>query len=236
MKKSLFAVCALAGTALAQPLDPAPPVETAPPPPETQPPQPPQPPPPARVAAPVATEAPALVRPTDLSIAIGAGYRLPTSLTTPNVTSVRVRFPQGFTIEPTLVLASASRTVDDGTSQSRSASEAGAAVLGRFPVVQKRRTDLEILGSVGLDYVGEDPSDDNSDDVTTITTLSARYGVGIGYWVTPHIQVSMSATNSLLTYTKKREEMGAGSVLVTMDTAFGLIFNPTVAFMFHLYN
>ncbi len=171
-----------------------------------------------------------------LSIAIGAGYRFPTSLTTPNITSVRLRLPSGLTFEPALVFASSSHTVDNGSAVSRVASEAGVSVLARFPLVQKKRTDLELLGGAGFDYLGEDPDDQNSDDVTTTTSLSLRYGVGVGYWITPHVHASMSATNSLVTYTKKREEMGAGSVLVTMDTTVGLIFNPTVAFMIHLYN
>lgn len=239
MKKSILAVCALAGTALAQPVDAPPPVEAPPPPPPAeQPPQPPQPPRPApvREEAPAAPAAEALVRPSGLSIAIGAGYRFPTSLTTPNITSVRLRLPSGLTFEPALVFASSSHTVDNGSAVSRVASEAGVSVLARFPLVQKKRTDLELLGGAGFDYLGEDPDDQNSDDVTTTTSLSLRYGVGVGYWITPHVHASMSATNSLVTYTKKREEMGAGSVLVTMDTTVGLIFNPTVAFMIHLYN
>lgn len=239
MKKSILAVCALAGTAFAQPVDAPPPVEQPPQPPVEQPPQPPQPPPPPpphKDAAPAPAADVGLVRPDGLSIAIGAGYRFPTSLTTPNITSVRLRLPSGLTFEPTLVFASTSHTVDNGSSQSRVASEAGVSLLARFPLIQKKRTDLEILGGAGFDYLGEDPDDQNTDDVTATTSLSLRYGLGVGYWITPHVHVSMSATNSLVTYTKKREEMGIGAVLVTMDTTFGLIFNPTVAFMIHLYN
>jgi len=239
MKKTILAVCALAGTALAQPADPPPPVEqpTAP---VEQPPQPPPPPqPPLRVVEPPAAapeEVPALVRPVGFSLAIGLGYRLPTSLTTPNITSVRFRFAGGVTLEPTLVLASTQHVVDNGEAQTRAASEVGAAALLRFPVMSKKRTDVEILGGLGFDYLGEDPDDDNTDDVTTTTTISGRYGVAIGYWISPHLQVSMSATNSLFSFAKKREEMGIGSVLVTNDLSFGLIFDPTVAFMIHLYN
>ena len=39
-------------------------------------------------------------RPTELSIAIGVGYAFPTSLQTPNITSVRLRLPSGLTLEP----------------------------------------------------------------------------------------------------------------------------------------
>lgn len=238
--KTILAVCLLAGTALAQqPGDPQPPVDQ--PPPVDLPPQPPQPPhpqPQVRVVppAPVVVEPPAPVRPDGFSVGIGVGYRFATSLTTPNITSVRFRIASGITFEPTLVLASSSHTSDNGTEQTREASEVGLGVLGRFPIMKRTRTELEFLGGVAFDYLGEDPDNVNSDDVTTTTTIGARYGVAVGVWITPHLQVSASATNSLLTFAKKREEMGLGSVLVTHDTTFGLIFDPTVALMVHLYN
>ena len=239
MKKMFLAVCVLAGTAAAQPGDPQPPADQ-PTTPVDQPPQPPQPPhsqprvdqPPL----PAIVEPPAPDRPTGFSLGIGVGYRIPTSLSTPNITSVRVRLAGGITVEPTLVFASTSHASDNGTAQTRVASEAGVSVLGRFPLVTRKRTELELLGGVGFDYLGEDPDDLNSDDVTTTTTIAARYGVSVGFWITPHVQASLSASNSLVSFAKKREEMGLGSVLVTTDTTFGLIFDPTVAFMVHLYN
>jgi hypothetical protein len=238
--KTILAVCVLAGTALAQPGDPQPPVEQPQPPPDDQPPQPPLPPhpQPRMVQAPpvVEEEPPAPTRPTGFSVGIGVGYRIPTSLQTPNITSVRFRLGGGITVEPTLVFATATHRVDNGTAQDRVASEAGVGVLGRFPVVTHKRTELEILGGLDFDYLGEDPDDQNSDDVTTTTTITARYGIAVGFWVTPHLQVSVSGSNSLVSFAKKREEMGLGSVLVTTDTAFGLIFDPTVAVMVHLYH
>ncbi len=236
--KTILAVCLLAGTALAQPGDAQPPVEN-PAPPIEQPPQPPQPPhPQPRVIEqpPPPVEPPASDRPTGFSLGIGVGYRIPASLQTPNITSVRFRLAGGITIEPTLVFASTSHSTDTGSAQTTTASEAGLGALVRFPVVAHKRTELEILGGVGFDYLGEDPDDLNSDDVTTTTTVSARYGVAVGFWITPHVQASLSATNGLVSFSKKRQEMGLGSVLVTNDTTFGLIFDPTVAFMVHLYN
>ncbi len=236
--RTILAVCLLTGTAFAQPVDQVPPpVEQPPQPPIETPPPPPPPHPHPRMEEPVAPVAePVVDRPSGFSLGIGVGYRFPTSLQTPNITSVRFRLANGLTIEPTLVLASTSHSVDTGSAQTRQASEVGLGALARFPVVSHKRTELEILGGVGFDYLGEDPDDQNTDDVTTTTTVTARYGVAVGFWLTPHVQVSLSAQNSLVSFAKKREEMGAGSVLVTNDTTFGLIFDPTVAFMIHLYN
>jgi hypothetical protein len=185
--------------------------------------------------APPAPE-PAPTRPTEFSLGIGVGYRFPTSLQMPNVTSVRLRFESGFTLEPTFVFANSSHTVDTGSAMTSSATELGVSALARFSVVRHRRTDLEILGAVDLDNLSEDPDEANPSDVTTTTTTSLRYGVAVGTWITPHVQASLSATNALVTYTKKKQEMGVDSVLVTSDTTFGLTFDPTVVLMIHLYN
>lgn len=234
--KTILAICLLAGTAFAQPGEPQPPVEQ-PQPPIDPPPQPPhpqprvEPPPP-----PIVEQAPPADRPTGFSLGIGVGYRIPASLQTPNITSVRVRLAGGTTLEPTLVFASTSHSSDTGSAQTKQASEAGIGLLARFPLVTHKRTELQLLGGIGFDYLGEDPDNQTSDDVTATTTVSARYGVAVGFWITPHVEASLSATNSLVSLSKKRQEMGLGSVLVTSDTTFGLIFDPTVAFMIHLYN
>jgi hypothetical protein len=185
---------------------------------------------------PVVEPAPESLRASGFSLGIGVGYRLPTSLQTPNITSVRVRLARGLTFEPTVVFDSSTHSTDTGTAQSTVTSEAGAALVARFPLVARKRTELQLLARIGVDYLGEDPDDQNSDDVTTTTTINAGYGVAVGYWITPHIEVSVNATNGLISFAKKRQEMGLGSVLVTTDTTFGLIFDPTVAFMIHLYN
>ncbi len=176
------------------------------------------------------------VRPTELSIGIGLGYQLPTSLQTPNITSVRFRWPAGLTFEPQVVFATTSHTVDVGVPNTSTANELGLGTLVRIPLVSHTRTDLELLGSFKIDHLATDPDDMTADDVTTITTVSLGYGVAVTSWITPHWQVSLSATNPLVSYTKNRQEMGPSSVMVTSDTTVGLIFSPTVALMVHLYH
>ncbi len=175
-------------------------------------------------------------RPTGFSIGVGVGYRFPTSLSTPNVSSVRIRLAGGITFEPTLVFATNSHSVDVGSPMTQSATEIGIGALARFPLVRHRRTELELLAALDVDSLSQDPDDENSDDVRTLTTTTLRYGIAVGTWITPHLQVSLSATNGLVSYTKNREEQGLGSVTITSDTTIGLIFDPTVTLMVHLYN
>ncbi len=179
---------------------------------------------------------PAPDRPIGFSVGVGVGYRFPTSLQTPNVTSVRFRLASGFTFEPTVVFATSSHSVDLGTPMTQTATELGVGALARFPLVQHRRTVLELLAAFDLDNLSQDPDDRNSDDVTSITTTTLRYGIAVGAWVTPHVQASLSATNGLVSYTKNRQEQGIGSVTITSDTTIGLVFDPTVTLMIHLYN
>ncbi len=230
---------AIGGTAAAQPLpdQPAQPEQPPPPLPPTQPPQPPppeprQPPPPPRVVeqpAPVDTG-----RPNDFSIGIGLGYQFPTSLETPNVTSVRFRLRSGLTFEPQVVFANNSRTTDIGMATTDTQTEIGLGTLVRYPLVAHNRVDLELLGSFNIDSLKTDP--EGMDDVTTVTTSTLQYGFAVTSWLSRHWQISMSATNPIVAYTKNRQEQGPMNVVVNTNTTIGLIFDPTVTLMVHLYH
>ncbi len=180
--------------------------------------------------------APAQRRPEGFALGIGVGYRFPTSLTTPNTSSVRFRFPSGLTLEPTVVFATTSHSEDMGTARTVKNTQLGVGALARFPLVRRGRTDLELLAAVDVDNLSTDPDADQADDVRSVTTASIRYGVAVGAWITPSLQASMSATNGLLTFVKDRQEQGLDTVTITTDTTFGVIFDPTVVFMLHLYN
>ena len=245
MTKTLVLACLLCGTAVAQPGEPPVPPEQPPPPPTPpMPPRPPQPPQPpvGGSATTVATEDPAPPpsvmerRPEGFSVGIGVGYRFPTSLQTPNTSSVRLRLASGLTIEPSVVFATTSHTVDTGSPMGGSSTEFGAGATFRFPLVQRGRTDLELLAGVDLDNLSTDPDDSMPNDVRSTTTVRLLYGLSVGAWITPHLQASLSASNGLLTYTKLKQEMGVDAVTITSDTTIGLIFDPTVTFMLHLYN
>jgi len=210
----------------------------------------PSPPPPA--TAPTATEAPATTppptgasvaiggpatdaaRPTGLAFGIGLGYLLPTSLQTPNITSVRVRLASGLTFEPQLVVANTSDKVDTGGTTTNKQTELAIATVARYPLRVHRKVDLELLGNAGISTRLINPSGANND--RTITTLDVGYGIGLGYWFTPHWNLSLSASNPLLTYARTRQEMTADNVTVTSSTTIGLVFAPEVTLMIHLFD
>jgi hypothetical protein len=223
---ALFALWLTTGPAAAQPAPIGPP-----PPPVAEP----APTPPAAAAMRMPVEEPADTgRPTELAIAIGVGYSFPTSLQTPNTTSVRLRLPSGLTFEPVLVLATTSNDIDTGMTITNKQSELTLGSLVHYPLRAHRKVDLELLGNALISSNTVDPTGDNN--TRTITTLSLGYGLGLAYWITRHWNLSLSATNPLISYARTRQEMGAATTTVDKTTTFGLVFEPRVTLMIHLYD
>jgi hypothetical protein len=239
---ALALTLALAGTAAAQPPLPGDPENPAnpPPPPDPIPPTPtPTPTPtPAPTPAPVmpAPAAPVDHRPNEFAVGIGIGYVFPTSLETPNTTSVRFRLPTGLTFEPRAVFRRVTDTVDTGMPQDSTTTTIGIGTLLRYPMVRHGRFDFEFLGFFDINNVKQDPTDQVEDDQTSTTTTALGYGLAVGMWVNRHFQISASAVNSLLIFEKQREEMGPMNVLVTSRTTIALEFDPTVFVMAHLFH
>jgi hypothetical protein len=175
-------------------------------------------------------------RPAGLAFGIGVGYVLPTSLQTPNATSVRLRLPSGLTLEPQLVLASSSNDVDSGggTATNNKQTELTLASLIRYPVRAHRKVDFEAIGTVAISSQTSNPEGDDNDRTTTV--LDVGYGVGLAYWFTRHWNLSLTATNPLITYVRLRQDMGPGVTATNKTTTVGLVFDPTVALMIHLYD
>lgn len=242
----LVVIAGLGGVAVAQPFpgdtpetdtttfDPAPPEpEPAPPPPPPQPQPQPQPRP-----TPVVEEQPAVSsdRPQGLSIGLGLGYGLPTSLETPNRTSARLRLASGLTFEPLVTIANTNETSEDpGLPETENkTTEFGLAVLVRLPLITHGKVDLEALATAGFANVKVNPEGDYN-SVTT-TSFGIGWGVGIGYWLSRHWQLSMSVTNPLVTYDQVKQQTGPGMSSTDSETTVGVIFLPQVTAMIHLYN
>lgn len=255
MSLALVLATGLGGVAAAQPgpppQPPAPPDDTtgsawdttpdpAPPAPEPEPPPPPQPAPQPRAQPAPAVQASEPTnsdRPQGLSIGLGLGYGLPTSLETPNVTSARLRLASGLTFEPLFTIANTSST-DEPTGLPETEdklTELGIAVLGRLPLITHGHVDLEALGSIGFTNTKNNPDGDYN--TVTTNTFGIGWGVGIGYWLSSHWQLSMSVTNPLVQYRSTKSGTGvSGMSNKSSDTTIGLIFVPQVVAMIHLYN
>jgi hypothetical protein len=170
-------------------------------------------------------------RPTELAFAIGAGYALPTSLQTPNTTSVRIRLPGGLTFEPQLVFATTSDDMATSSSQQR---ELTVGSLVRYPLRVRHKVDLELVGDARFSIRLVDPDGDSNNRTTT--TVDLGYGVAIAYWFTAHWNFSLTASNPLLAFARTRQETGVGRDTTTRTTTFGLVVDPQVTLMIHLYD
>ncbi|MBC7977177.1 MAG: hypothetical protein H7138_19555, partial [Myxococcales bacterium] len=171
------------------------------------------------------------LRPSGWAVAIGVGYTFPTSLQTPNITSVRLRLASGLTIEPQLALAASSIRMPVG------ANDQGQLTVGslvRYPLRARRRVDLEAIASAAVSYHTVDPAGDLNNRATT--TFDLGYGLALAYWLTAHWSVSLTATNPLLSIDRTRQEAGASGTSVNQSTTGGLVFDPQVAVMIHLYD
>jgi hypothetical protein len=242
---ALILLAGTASTSLAQPgtdtespfgtdesSEPAPP----PPPPEPTPP----PPPPARPAPveaqPEPGSAPLAGRPEGLSFGIGIGYTLPTSIQTPNTTSVRMRLPSGLTFEPLLTLGNQKTTSEAGGASVEDArTELALAALVRFPVVRRGKFELEVLGGAGFGTIKDNP--DGPDNNTTTSGVNLNWGLAVSYWLTPHWNLTFSARNPLVSYNKTTNQQPAPAPDTSTSTStVALEFAPIVSAMIHLYN
>ena len=202
----------ISGGAMAQPASPPVVVPAAPP------------------VTPATDETPAL-RPSGLSIGIGVGYLFPTSLQTPNVTSVRLRLASGLTFEPTVVFAATAINMAVG---SNTQGELTLGSLVRYPLRARHAIDLEAIGSVAFSRHTVDPDGDHNNRATT--TFELGYGVALAYWLSVHASLSLTATNTLLSVDRTRQEAGASNTMTNHTVTGGLVFDPQVAAMIHLYD
>ena len=233
---ALISITATSGLAVAQP-EPepgAPPPEPVVPPPE--PPQPPRPPAPPPSTAPDAPVAATTGRPEGMAIGIGLGYVLPTSVETPNTTSVRLRLPSGLTFEPQVTLGNTRVSRDAaGVDEKDTSTELTLSTAVRIPLVRHGKVELELLGSVGLTSRTDNP--DGADNSTKSTAIGLGWGVGITYWYSRFWCLSFSAGNPLVSFAKtSREQPAPLAENSTTTTTIGAIFDPTVAIMIHLFN
>lgn len=176
-------------------------------------------------------------RPAQLAFGIGVGYVFPTSLQTPNTTSVRLRLPNGLTFEPQIVFATTSADVDNGmTTANNKQNEVTFGSLVRYPLQVRNKIDFEVVGSAAISRQTVD--NDGPQNTRTITSFGLNYGVALACWFTPHWNLSLTASNPLVAYTRTRQEVPPPIDITTVNksTTLGVVFDPQVALMVHLYN
>ena len=60
-------------------------------------------------------------------------------------------------------------------------------------------------------------------------------GVAVGYWFSPHFYVTLTGLNPILSVSSESEDNGPGMTSESSNTGFGLVWDPEVAAMAHLY-
>ncbi len=238
---ALTLTVALGGIASAQPgPPPQPPADTTiisdPGPPEPTPePQPePQPQPPPRPVMQQTQPEVSSDRPEGFAIALGLGYALPTSLQTPNITSARIRLSSGFEIEPALRISNESSTTETVMESTDKHTTFALFALGRLSLIQRGRADLNVLARLG--FANDKTNPDGDFNTTTVNSFGIGWGLGVGYWFSPHWQLSMNVTNDIVSYSSQKVQAGPGTTTSSSTTEIGVIFSPQVFMMLHLYN
>lgn len=231
---AMLGVCRLAAAqGEPPPAEPAPPAEPpAPPPAPTPPPAPPAPPPVV-----VHDEPPADAgRPEGTAFGIGIGYALPTSLETPNTASMRLRFASGLTLEPRVALANTSATTKTTGAPDTTDSTSELLLEGalRKAFIKRGRYEFEGIGGARIDVTKNDPMGDAN--TRTTTDIGLFWGIGVGAWITSHWQFTFSIENPLISFTSTKQENGPGTSTTNSTTNVGVVFNPNVVMMIHLYN
>lgn len=183
---------------------------------------------------PVADVAPVARRPKGFSIAIGAGWVLPSDdLKAPSATSVRVRLRSGLTFEPIVTLSRASTTDDNGTDAvTTTTTELSALVLVRYPYRINGRVDFSLCGGLGISRLSTDGEGMMPD--TSATGLDLSWGIALDYWIRPHWAVSLTGLNPFAELTKDITKVG-GIEMTRSSNLLGIIFDPEIFLMFHLY-
>jgi hypothetical protein len=211
--------------------------------PEPEPPPPPPPPTETRIAPAVEPEpepgppmaSPRVIRPESNSIAIGLGWDLPADVQAPNVTSVRFRLPSGLTFEPIVQFARGASQVDDGVPPDveTTTTQLELSLFGRLPILQNGRVDFELVGGAGLARTVINP--DMADNDTTRTGIFVGYGLAVGYWFSPHVYLTLTGLNPIFASSTEVEEQGPTTTIETSSSSIGLVFDPNVFVMVHLY-
>lgn len=170
-------------------------------------------------------------RPDGTSVGMGAGWDLPAAIDNLNTAGVRLRLISGLTFEPRIELSRASTTMEFGGSDT----ETSFTVLGlvttvRVPVASAGPLDFIVLGGGGAAYGSTDPEGD--ENTVTNTAFFLVWGLSIEYWLSARWCFSVTATNPFLSLDKTSDEQSDTS---ESTTAIGIIFDPDIVAMFHLF-
>ncbi len=190
------------------------------------------------VVASVAPSARASVRPQGNSVGIGVGYDFPAGLDRPDIASVRFRLASGLTFEPLLRLITIGTTTEvqqqgPNVDDSNAAFEFTLGANVRLPLKSRGPLDFILVGGASLGFASEDP--DGDDNNSAAFAINLNWGLSIEWWLSESWVFGFTATNPLVSYNSQSQEMGPDVTQDSSTTSLGLVFDPNVTFMLHLF-
>jgi hypothetical protein len=172
------------------------------------------------------------INPDDRKVGIGTGYVLPTTLDTTNTVSVRFRFGR-LTLEPVVDFSYDRSTIDAGGADSTTNTvNIGFGSNLRYALTSGRGIEFVGLGGARFNFNSVDPEGDENS--TNTTTFSVIWGLGLDYWVSSRWVISMAAFNPFFELSRQTQQSIAADT-TNSDMGIGIIFNPTVVGMVHLF-
>lgn len=174
---------------------------------------------------------------------VGPGPGVVTSLINPNTFSVRLRLNESISIEPNVMLGfgSTRQITDQPGTDPENKFDGFAVTLGadvRFSVMTRGPASFIVLGGLGFGVGGIQDDPDGPDNLTrgTLTTFDVTWGLGVIYFITPHVAISADAKNPLVSFRQTKSEIPAADVTdIESRLNMGLVFNPSARMMFHIY-
>lgn len=158
-------------------------------------------------------------------------------MTVPNTVSVRLRLANGLTFEPTARFSYTGRTDENaaGTEDTTTTTSLSAGTLVRVPLGIRGPIDLSIAGSAFFDHdkVDVDPAGGGG-TIDKTTSFVLGWGVAIDWWFKRNWSFSFTAVNPAFSYTTNSTQF-AGSETSSTTTLFGVIWEPSLFMMMHLY-
>lgn len=173
-------------------------------------------------------------RPAGFSLGIGVGYSIggqaPATGGRPDRVSVRLRWDNGFELEPSFTLATAQVKLDHGSAVDEQViNRASLGAWARIPIRATRKVEFMVLGGIELDRVAYRYDVADTDVVDSGFTLA--WGLSIDYWLSGRWQLSLAAVNPLVATSQENQEAADD----TSGVAVGAYFDPTALAMVHLY-
>jgi len=167
-------------------------------------------------------------RPEGIAIGIGGGWLIPGPIDMFTTYSVRLRLPTGIIIEPIARLQNNTTSPAVGDDSSSTTIELGALV--QAPVVKRGKFDLTLIGGASFDT---QTTPAPMDETNRVTHFNLDWGVGVHWWISPHFALSALATNPIVRFTRSSN---SGSDETESQRDLGLVFDPQVALMIHIFN